>query len=180
MKLQIAPISLAALLFVGLARAQTPSASTSSSAGFSSGILGGSTQAPRSSSGTASEYGPESATTSSHLDGSARVVAFITTGLGIGGIGVGTAFGVTAIARKVQSDKSCDVNNVCNHTALSLQHAGQTDGNIATASLAGGAALLGTGILLFVAPPRAFTSDQGAVKVHLAISPSSFAIVGSF
>ncbi len=123
------------------------------------------------------------ATSSGKPDGSARIVAYMTAGLGVAGLGVGTVFGISAISRKIQSDKDCNAQNFCSHLGVALQHAGQTDGDVATASLIGGALLFGTGLMLILSPPRALpAADHGEAssRVRVEITPSSARLVGTF
>jgi hypothetical protein len=124
----------------------------------------------------------ESATSGTKPDPSARIVAYMTAGLGVAGIGVGATFGVLAISRKIDSNKECDAHNFCSLHGLALQRAGQSDGDIATASLVGGAVLFGTGLMLILSPPRALPGDRGdaARAVRVEITPSSARLVGTF
>ncbi len=168
MKTRLWTIGLAGLLASGAARAQTAPAAE---------------EAAVPEVRVASQ--PQEAATSSastKLDPSARIVAYLTTGLGVVGVGVGATFGITALSQKIQSNKHCNAQDACDRQGGALQSASQSNGEIATASLIGGAALLGTGVLLILSPPRALPDDRGATssRVRLEISPSSARLVGTF
>lgn len=103
-----------------------------------------------------------------------RVVGFVTAGLGLAGLGLGTYFGVHALGR--DKDAMCDASNVCANPDARLD--AQKEGAIATGALvAGGALFLGGVVMVLVAPSKSgATSARGPAPLHtLGLAP----LVGS-
>lgn len=74
-----------------------------------------------------------------------RGVGLATMGLGGGALGVGAAFGVTALAK--ESDAGCDSTNVCDDPRS--RHDARVAADTSTVSFVVAAALLGAGAILF-------------------------------
>jgi hypothetical protein len=104
-----------------------------------------------------------------------RVVALVAGGLGVVGVGLGTAFGVTAISKRNAARNVCPGD--CNTTEGVAQWSDAgTAGNISTFGfIAGGAALAGAAVLWVTAP-----SASGGAKVRVAVGPSGVRMVGTW
>jgi hypothetical protein len=75
------------------------------------------------------------------------------TGLGVVGLGIGTAFGVTALTKR--NDADCP-NNVCTGPSgqPSTLHQAASAGNVATAFFIAGSVLVAGGATLWIVAPR--------------------------
>src|SRR5262249_28128489 len=78
------------------------------------------------------------------------VVAFVAAAIGAG---VGTAFGLASLSKHNDASGHCN-GNACDATGVQLRSDARRAGDISTvAFLAGGAALVGGGVLWVTAPP---------------------------
>ncbi|WP_394845613.1 tetratricopeptide repeat protein [Pendulispora brunnea] len=81
-----------------------------------------------------------------------KTLAVVVAGVGVVGLGVGTAFGLKASSKWSDAKDKCTPEG-CPDDAIELGREVKTDGAISTvAFIAGGAALVGAGILWFTAP----------------------------
>ena len=86
-----------------------------------------------------------------------RPAAFVAGGLGLVGVGLGVAFGLTAVAKKDESntDNHCTEADICDPIGIESRSDARSAGNVSTAMfIAGGVALAG-GVVLFVTAPSA-------------------------
>lgn len=104
-----------------------------------------------------------------------RVLSLVAGGLGVVGVGLGAAFGVTAISKRNAARNVCP--NACKTTEGVAQWSDAgTAGNISTFGfIAGGAALAGAAVLWFTAP-----SANGGPKTRVAFGPSGVQVVGAW
>jgi hypothetical protein len=88
-----------------------------------------------------------------------RIVALVTAGVGIAGLGVGAIFGLSAKGKLDDSNSGgCNALDECNAAGLAMRSDGLRDATISTvAFVAGGAALAG-GFILYLSAPRARAS----------------------
>jgi hypothetical protein len=81
-----------------------------------------------------------------------RPVAYFAAGLGVVGLGVGTAFGVRALTAGSDASRHCD-GDVCDSAGASARSDEQTAGNAATVGLVSGALLLTAGAAVYALTP---------------------------
>ncbi|NUO49636.1 MAG: hypothetical protein HOV80_12335 [Polyangiaceae bacterium] len=98
-------------------------------------------------------------------------------GIALGSIGlaagiVGGVFGGLALMKQGEAEDHCNEQNLCSQEGLDIQEEGVLFGNIATAGLAAGGALFGTGLIVFLTAP----SDEGATTTA-AVSPNGFRLI---
>ncbi len=94
-----------------------------------------------------------------------RIAALGLGGLGLVGVGVGGFFGLSAQSSESDSNALCNARNVCTPEGDDLRQKAKSRALVATiATVAGGAALVGAGVLWFTAPasPVADEKSQGA------------------
>lgn len=81
-----------------------------------------------------------------------RTLGWVTTGIGVVGLGVGAGFGLNSMAKRRESNEHCE-GNLCDQAGVNLRDDAIRSGNVSTiATIAGGAALVG-GIILIVTAP---------------------------
>jgi hypothetical protein len=119
--------------------------------------------------------GASGADTSRKL-GTQKILALALGGVGVVGLGVGTAIGVVALSNRGSAAAACP-NNVCGTLAEANKFASaNSTGNAATVALiVGGAALVGGGVLWFTAPKA---KDAGSTRVGLG--PGSVQLVATW
>lgn len=115
---------------------------------------------------------------------SRRVAGLVIGGVGVAGLAVGGALGVTAIVQKNQSNAGghCNEKNRCDAEGTDLRNASLRAGNWSTAMFIGGAAALAGGVVLFATAPSASTAPRttGARSISVSLAPHGAAVSGSF
>jgi hypothetical protein len=105
-----------------------------------------------------------------------RVVAYGLGGLGIVAVGVGTAFGLTAISKNNESnDKGC-FGNQCTAPGASLRKDARSAGTLSTVAFAVGGAALAGGIALFFTAPSSEHDNRASARVVLGPGGGALAI----
>jgi hypothetical protein len=105
-----------------------------------------------------------------------RVLAIVAGGVGVAGIGVGTAFGLMAASKKSTAERACP-NNPCDSEegVAKWSDAGST-GNISTiAFIVGGVGVAGAALLWFSTP----RSSAGA-SAQVGVGPGALEVKGSW
>jgi hypothetical protein len=103
-----------------------------------------------------------------------KVWALVAGGLGIAGLGIGTAFGVAALSKKSDAEGLCP-NQCATRAGVDEWSSATTFGNISTMGLAvGGVVLAGGVILWFTAKPN---SSQGP-SAQVGLGPGSAQLRG--
>lgn len=123
--------------------------------------------------------------------GSAQRIAGIVVGsAGVIGLGVGVAFGVTAISKQNESDADghCDAANTCDDAGLALRGDAISAATVSTVGIiAGGAALVGGVVLVLTAPsapgPAAGVGSRSAPQrgvqaTRVVVTPAGIALLG--
>ena len=111
---------------------------------------------------TAPHSGPDSGL------GSARLAALLSGGVGVVGIGLGTAFGLASKAKHDEAAKYCVHFDCTDARGVTYGNAARTDGNISTALMIVGGAALAAGLALWLsAPPRATEAPTTQVGLGL-------------
>lgn len=96
---------------------------------------------------------------------------FFTLGAGAVALGIGTAFGITAISR--DADAHCDASNVCEDPRS--RHDARVAANVSTASFVVGGVLAASGIALLVLAPRS-TKPSGSAAMTVSSTPGGGAL----
>jgi serine/threonine-protein kinase len=122
----------------------------------------GSSQPPVAPSTDQSE--PITTTRISALQG-AGVATFVA---GLGGLGVGTYFGLRAMSKNKDSKNGCDDNNVCTPQGTQDRWDAHDAGNMSTLGFIGGGVLVvgGAAMYLFARPSRVLAACSGDTCVH--------------
>jgi len=106
-----------------------------------------------------------------------RIIAYGLGGLGVVGLGLGTAFGLTASSKNDESNSKGCFGNDCIGVAADLRKDARSAGTIATVAFAvGGAALAGGAILFFTAPSSKVPSARASARVSLGPGGALLAI----
>lgn len=103
-----------------------------------------------------------------------RAAGFVIGGLGIAGLGVGTAFGLLSKQKHDQSNSGhCDANNVCDPTGVELRHRAVQYGTVSTVGfVAGGVGVVGGLVLLLTAPHEERPHESAHAKATWQAAPT--------
>jgi hypothetical protein len=105
-----------------------------------------------------------------------RIVAYTLGGAGIVGIGIGSAFGLSAMSKNDESNREgCD-GNECTPAAAEIRKDAQSAGTASTVAFAVGGALLAAGVVVFFTS----ASSENESKIGLSLGPGSVAVGGSW
>ena len=85
-----------------------------------------------------------------------RIGGLVIAGVGLVGVGLGTAFGLIASSKLSDSnaDNHCDAQNSCDPTGLGLRSDAQSAATLSTVGFIAGAVLIAGGITMFVLAPK--------------------------
>jgi hypothetical protein len=96
--------------------------------------------------------------------GTQRVLALVAGGIGVVGLGVGSAFGLSAMSQRDEARELCPEEECADDTGFEAWGDARRAGNVSTAAfLVGGAALATGAVLWFTAP----TGSSGSLRVGL-------------
>ena len=110
-----------------------------------------------------------------------HTLAFIVGGVGIVGIGVGSYFGLRAMAKNEDSEAFCNEDNVCDDPqAVELTEEAKDAALISTIGFAAGGAALAAGIVLFVTAPGGNESNALRISPRIARNSGGLTVGGSF
>ncbi|MEO8903020.1 MAG: hypothetical protein ABI488_13220 [Polyangiaceae bacterium] len=102
----------------------------------------------------------EPASSASHGRGTTtRTIALLVGGVGVVGVGLGAAFGLSSKSKHDQAAKDCNGPACPNKGALSGANAAQTDGNISTVMMIVGGVGLAAGVTLWLSAPKESTAS---------------------
>jgi hypothetical protein len=109
-----------------------------------------------------------------------RTVGFITAGVGIAGLAVGSVFGVLTIDRKNTTDDHCKPG--CDSTGLSAESDGKTYGPVSTIAFIAGGVLFAGGITMILVSPKAEkkSAREPTQSLHLTATGNGVLLGGSF
>ncbi len=91
-----------------------------------------------------------------------RGIGFILGGVGLAGLGVGSYFGLSSIAKHSDAAPHCDASSTCDETGVALRHGAREHGNVSTVAFATGGAFLITGAIVLLTAPRGASSADDA------------------
>lgn len=100
-----------------------------------------------------------------------RIVALAAGGLGLAGIGIGTAYGIIAISKNEDSQALCDADGACEDEGITLNEDARTAGTISTGAFIAGGALLALGVVLWVTAPSDDATSAGRTRLWLGAFP---------
>jgi hypothetical protein len=107
-----------------------------------------------------------------------RLIAYTLGGAGVIGLGIGTAFGLSAISKNKESkSEGCEANQ-CTPAAAAIREDAQSAGNASTIAFIAGGALLAAGVVVYFTAPSA--PSERAVAARVVLGPGSVAVRGSF
>jgi hypothetical protein len=115
-----------------------------------------------------------SVTTGSTGLGTQKILAIVAGGVGVVGLGVGTAFGLVTMSKKSDAQKACP--NLCaDPNGVSLWSDAKSAGNVSTvAFIVGGVALAGGAALWFTAKPE----SRSGPSAQVGVGPGSLQLKG--
>jgi hypothetical protein len=115
----------------------------------------------------------------SENDGSTqRLVAYTLGGAGVVGLGIGTAFGLSAISKNKKSNSEGCSGNECSPEGAAIRKEARTAGTASTIAFAAGGALLAAGVVVYFTAPRSGPTNER--KVGLALGPASVGLEGTW
>jgi len=111
-----------------------------------------------------------------------RVVALVTGGVGVVGLGVGTAFGFVAMSK--QSSAGCPKNVCPNEGAAQTIRDAEGAGTISTVGFIAGGVLAATGVVLWLVAPNGARTSAASLRVAPSMAEghagSSLSLTGTF
>jgi hypothetical protein len=106
--------------------------------------------------------------------GTQRVLALIAGGLGVVGLGIGTAFGVMALSEKTDANSVCP-NQCTSQDGVNKWNDATSKGNVSTiAFVAGGAGVVAAAVLWFTA------SSTGGSRTQVGFGPGEIQVRGAW
>jgi hypothetical protein len=107
-----------------------------------------------------------------------RLIGIVTGAVGVVGLGIGTAFVLSAHSDYNDSLSNCTTNkNVCNASGVSERNSALTSGNIATVAYSIGAAAVAAGVVIWLTAP---SSQPASPRVGLVPAPGGAFVRGEF
>jgi hypothetical protein len=108
--------------------------------------------------------------------GTQKVLALVAGGLGVVGVGVGTAFGVITMSKKSDAQNACAGSTCTTMDGSSKWSDAASAGNVSTIGfVAGGVALAGAAVLWFTAP-----SPNAAGRTQVGFGPGGVEVKGTW
>ena len=103
-----------------------------------------------------------------------RIAGFVGGGVGVAGIVVGAAFGLSAISKNKASNANdhCDPTG-CDPTGTSLRNTALSDARVSTATFIAGGVLAAAGVVLVIVAPSSPTTSRGRVDIVPSVGLSS-------
>ncbi len=109
-----------------------------------------------------------------------RTLGLVLGGAGIVGLGVGTAFALSAKAKKNDSLVNCPAGpNLCNQTGVDQRNEALSAGNVATVAAGAGVVLLAAGAILFFTAPSG-EKPRALVVPSVGSGTAGLSLVGSY
>jgi serine/threonine-protein kinase len=101
-----------------------------------------------------------------------RSIGFASGGAALVALGIGTIFAVRARSQWSEAEPHCDAAHTCDAVGVSLNHEARTSGDVATAAILGGIALLAAGVtLVLLAPHRDTRGIRAAILRNYLMVP---------
>ena len=116
----------------------------------------------------------------SHGLGSMRVAALVAGGVGVVGVGLGTAFGLASKAKHDEANKYCSGAACTDSRGVTAGDTAQTDGNISTIAMIVGGVGLAAGVTLWLTAPKRNSDSPGAPAASIGFGFGSVQVKGAF
>ncbi len=108
--------------------------------------------------------------------GTQKVLALVAGGVGVVGVGLGTAFGVMALSQKSDAHNACPATSCPTQDGLNKWNTAGTTGDVSTVGfIVGGAGLVGAAVLWFTAP-----RSSGGVTAQVGLGPRGVQLKGTW
>ena len=118
--------------------------------------------------------------TPSHSLGTARVAALVAGGIGVVGVGLGTAFGLASKAKHDEAAKYCPATACSDNRGVTAGNAAQTDGNISTIAMIVGGVGLAAGVTLWLTAPTPNSDSPSAPATAIGLGFGTVQLKGAF
>lgn len=117
-----------------------------------------------------------------HSNGSTqRTIGLVVGGLGIIGVGVGTAFGLTAMSKENDATQHhCDATNHCDPQGVQLGKDAQSAATASTIAFAVGGVALAGGLLLYFTAPKGSSAPTVGLRATALPGGGAFGIQGAW
>ncbi|HEX8792221.1 MAG TPA: hypothetical protein VF765_14805 [Polyangiaceae bacterium] len=110
-----------------------------------------------------------------------RTIGLVVGGLGIVGIGIGTAFGFSAMSKENDATQHhCDTTNHCDGTGVQLGHDAQSAATASTIAFAVGGVALAGGLLLYFTAPKGSSAPTVGLRATALPGGGAFGIQGAW
>lgn len=107
-------------------------------------------------------------------------VGIVVAGVGVVGLGVGSYFGLRAASKNDQSKKECEEKNLCSQKGVDLRDDAQSAATLSTISFGVGAALVATGVVLYLVSPTESSSESVSLSAGLEVGGASLGVGGTW
>jgi hypothetical protein len=126
--------------------------------------------------GSEQPYSPPQSAEGGHGFGTQKILGIVAAGVGVVGLGIGTAFGVMAISQKSDAQTLCPSNPCSTQAGVNKWSDAGSTGNISTIGfIVGGVALAGGAVLWFTAQ----RSSSGATT-QVGFGPGALQVRGTW
>jgi hypothetical protein len=119
---------------------------------------------------------PASAAETSHGSGNQRVIALVAGGIGVVGLGLGTAFAIAANSQKSDAQNVCPNNPCPTQDGVDKWNSAGASGNASTIAFIAGGVAAGAGLVLWLTAP----SSASASTPQVGIGPGVVQVKGSW
>ena len=96
-----------------------------------------------------------------------RTVSYVSLGVGVVGLAVGSVFGLRAISLNADSDRECRTEKFCTEDGVSLRNRARTAATVSTVTFVVGGAFAAAGVTLWATAP-----SKEAPRTALSLSPT--------
>ena len=111
-----------------------------------------------------------------HGLGTQKILAIVAGGIGVVGLGLGTAFGAMALSKKSDAQGACPGSQCPTHDGVSKWSDATSTGNVSTIGLiVGGVGVAGAAVLWFTA-----SSPSSETSTHVGIGPGVLEVKGTW
>jgi hypothetical protein len=118
---------------------------------------------------------PSVVTPSAHRGSTQRTVGFITGGVGLAGLVLGTAFGILAVADHNTANGVCPSAKctTANSPGFSDWQDAVTAGNVSTVAFVAGGVALAAGVTLFLIAPKEAGREAASLAIRPGVAPGA-------
>jgi serine/threonine-protein kinase len=111
-----------------------------------------------------------------------RTVGLVVGGIGLAGVGTGLVLGALAKSKNDQANGYCSATACSSDQGVTLEHQAGDLATASTVTFISGAALLATGVIIFLVAPRGTSASTGSLTISPRVSTSSggFSLQGTF